>query len=379
VRVMIAGGGTGGHVFPGIALYNSLRAMVDELEILFVGAKGGVEMKIFEEAKLPYLLLPGRGLRGASFFAKAKTFLWFSVALIKSVKEVLAFKPDVVVGTGGYASASIVLAAVLCGKPRVLQEQNSVPGIANRILSRFSHMVLLAYEESRRYIPRRVVCAVVGNPVRVKPKGDESRQAGIRFLGLRDDLPTVLVLGGSRGARSLSVFGLEAAKRILSSRRTVQFVIIAGDRDYKKITQQVREFKNDIRVLPFVDEMEKVYSAADIAVSRAGASSVFELALFGKPTLFVPYPYAADDHQRKNVECLVRIGAAEVIDDGDLSGELLEKRIIGLLEDPARREKMAERVSAWVKKDADIKAAEIIAAMVKKNARVAACMLAAET
>ncbi len=368
MRVMIAGGGTGGHVFPGIAIYEALRRLHGDLAVLFVGARGGVEKKIFSDAGLPHILLPGRGLRGASFAGRIKAAPSFIAALIRAIREIHAFKPDVVIGTGGYASAAAVIAAVICGRIRVVQEQNSVPGMVNRWLARVSHLVLLSYEESRSFIPRRITCAIVGNPLRIKPGGSETRDLGLRFLGLRSDLPTVLIVGGSGGARSLNMHGMAAAKRILAHRMT-QFVIIAGDRDYRGILAQSGEYRNDIRVLPFVDEMDKIYSVADVAVSRAGASSVFELALFKTPTIFVPYPFAADDHQRKNVESLEAMGAVEVVRDADLSAELLEQRIIALLDDEARRRDMSLKLEHWARGDAAEQSAEIITALVKKNAR----------
>jgi UDP-N-acetylglucosamine--N-acetylmuramyl-(pentapeptide) pyrophosphoryl-undecaprenol N-acetylglucosamine transferase len=368
MRVMIAGGGTGGHVFPGIAIYEALARMDRDLVVLFVGARGGVERKIFSDGGLPHLLLPGRGLRGASFAGRLKTVPSFVAALARAIREIHSFKPDVVIGTGGYASAAVVVAAVLCRRVRVIQEQNSVPGMVNRWLARVSHLVLLSYEESRRFIPRRITCALVGNPLRIKPPDKDARSAGLRFLGLRSDLPVVLIVGGSGGARSLNRHGMAAAKKILA-RRMTQFVIIAGDRDYRDVLAQTNEYRNDIRVLPFVEEMEKIYGVADVAVSRAGASSVFELAMFRTPTIFVPYPFAADDHQRKNIEALEAMGAVEVIDDADVSAELLEQRITALLDDEAKRRDMSAKLERWAKSDAADKSAEIIAALVKKNAR----------
>ena len=367
MRIILAGGGTGGHLFPGIAIYEALKTIDQDLNALFVGASGGVEKKIFAEANLPHRLLPGRGLRGASLFGRISTMISFMAAFIGAVRTIITFKPDVVIGTGGYASAAMVMAAITCGKTRVLQEQNSVPGMVNRRLARFAHLVLLSYEESRRFLPERVTCAVVGNPLRFKPGGSELREAGIRFLGLKNDLPIVVIVGGSGGARSLNTNGLSAAKKILETHR-VQFVIVAGDRDYRSVLEASEEFKNDIRVLPKVEEMDKIYSVADVVVSRAGASSVFELALFARPTIFVPYPFAADDHQRKNVETLAAEGAAVVIDDQELNSERLGRSISQLLDDDDKRNNMSHAMGAWAKGDAAEHAAEIIMALVKKNA-----------
>lgn len=369
MRIILAGGGTGGHLFPGIAIYEALKIVDRDLHALFVGANGGVEKKIFAEANLPHRLLPGRGLRGASMFGRISTMISFMAAFMGALKAIVTFKPDVVIGTGGYASAAVVMAAIACRKTRVLQEQNSVPGMVNRRLARFAHLVLLSYAESRRFLPERVTCAVVGNPLRFKPGGSAVRDAGIRFLGLRDDLPTVVIVGGSGGAHSLNTNGLSAAKQILENRK-VQFVIVAGDRDYRDILEASRDHKNHIRVLPLVEEMDKIYSVADVVVSRAGASSVFELALFARPTIFVPYSYAADDHQRKNVVELEAARAVVVIDDRELNPDRLERSIIELLDDEERRNNMAHAMKTWAKGDAAEHAAEIIMALVKKKRSV---------
>jgi len=226
MRIMIAGGGTGGHVYPGIAMYNALRRRVRNVEVLFVGARAGVESRIFDDLGLPSVLLPGRGVRGKGLLAKLTSPLTLLVGLFHGIREVLAFKPDVVIGTGGYASVAVVAASVLCNKKRVLQEQNSVPGMANRVLSRFADLVLLSYEESKAFFKRGVPTAVVGNPIRVKEKPD--RDAALRFFDFDAGTAVVLICGGSRGARSINQAAVVAIRRILARRR-VQFVFLTGD------------------------------------------------------------------------------------------------------------------------------------------------------
>ncbi len=368
LRVLIAGGGTGGHVYPGLAVYRALAGRIGGVEVLFAGARNGVEKAIFTAAEVPYVLLPGRGLRGGGFVRKVTAAFGFIGALLEAVRIVKRFDPDVVLGTGGYASAAVVTAAVLCRKPRVIQEQNSVPGLANRILSRFSHIVLLAYEDSRRYIPRRVVCAVVGNALRFRPGGEGAPSIASR-LGLREDVPIVLIVGGSRGARNLNENAIDAARLILR-KRLVQFVVLAGEKNYDDAAGKAADERDMVRVLPFYERMDLLYELADVAVARAGASSVFELAAFGVPTIFVPYPYAADDHQRKNVIELEEAGAAIVLEDGSLSPESLAQSITALLDDEPRRREMAERMKQWVKLDGADRSAEIIAALVKKNTMI---------
>ena len=364
MRIMIAGGGTGGHIYPGVAIYHALKNLVSDVEVLFVGAKSGVEARLFEELGLPNVLLSGRGVRGSSFAAKLTSPIVFLAGLVRGVREIAAFKPDIVIGTGGYASVALVGASVLCGTRRALQEQNSVPGLANRVLSRFAHLVLLSYEESRPFFGSGVRCEVVGNPLRIDT--DISRDEAIRFFDLRSDLQTVLIYGGSRGAQAINTAAADAIGRILA-KREVQFVILTGHDGYERVSNDLAGHSALVRVYPFLAEMQHAYAAADIAVSRAGASSVFELAAFGVPSVFVPYPYAADDHQRLNAKVLETRGAGVVIDNAALDGEKLEALILSLLDDDNRRQKMSDEMRNWFRKDADRLAAEKILDLVGES------------
>ena len=366
MRIMIAGGGTGGHVYPGIAMYNALKRAAEGVEPLFVGAKAGVEHRIFSELGLPHVLLPGRGIRGTGLLNKLASPFIFFVGILRGIREVLAFGPDVVVGTGGYASVAVVAAAVVCRKPRVIQEQNSVPGMANRVLSRFADLVLLSYEESKSYLRGRAPAIVVGNPIRVVRKPD--RRAGLDFLGLDPGKPTVLVCGGSRGARTINQAAMEAIGAV-AEKRNAQFVFLTGEGDFDAVKNELGRFGSRVRVLPFLQEMHHAYSVADVAVSRSGASAVFELAAFGVPTVFVPYPYAADDHQKKNVARLAETGAAVVVDNNALDGARLTAILERLLGDEAQRAEMSRRMKEWARPDADDRAAENILALVSKKGR----------
>lgn len=366
MRVMIAGGGTGGHVYPGIAMYNALRKSTADVEVLFVGAKAGVERRLFAELGLPHVLLPGRGLRGKGLIEKLTGPVLMLAGLVRGVREVLSFRPDVVIGTGGYASVAAIAAAFVCRRRRILQEQNSVPGMANRLLSHVADLVLLSYEESRAFLKRGVPAVVIGNPIRVERRSD--RAAGIAFLGLDEGLPTVLVCGGSRGARTINRSAASAIPGILE-RRNVQFVFLTGETDWREIESELGRFSPRVKLLPFLQEMHHAYSVADVAVSRAGASAVFELAAFGVPTVFVPYPFAADDHQRKNVAPLAASGAAVVVDNSELDGERFGAIVEKLLDDAVARSGMAERMREWARPEADRLAAERIVELVSRQSR----------
>ena len=361
LRVMIAGGGTGGHVYPGIAIYRAMKRVGGDVQVLFVGAKAGVEARIFEELGLDHILLSGRGVRKTGLAAQMTSPFLLGAGIARGIREIQAFKPDVVIGTGGYASVAIVAAAVLCRRRRVLQEQNSVPGMANRVLSRFADLVLLSYDESRSFFSRSTPCAVVGNPLRVEPraKPDEAYE----YFQFKPTLQTVLVFGGSRGARAINNAAMAAIKSILA-RREVQFVVLTGENDFETVSTKLERHSAYVRVYPFLEAIGHAYSIADIAVSRAGASAVFELAAFGIPSIFVPYPHAADDHQRKNVTSLEKRAAAVIVDNDRLDGDTLDTMILTLLDDGPRRREMSQRLLEWSPKDADVAAARKILSVV---------------
>jgi len=369
VRVIIAGGGTGGHLYPGISIHRALASRLGDVEVLFIGSRGGVEGEILAGLGLPYLALPGRGVRRASVPSKLAAPFVLLTSVLLAARAVVKFKPDVVIGTGGYASVSTIIAAMLCRKPRILQEQNSIPGLANRLLSRIANLVLLSYEESRTYLPPRVPCIVIGNPLRFHPERRRfGREEAFASFGLEAGVPTVVVFGGSRGAHSINRAGVQMAKDI-SRDGKAQAVFITGKNDFEWVRRELEDCAAQVCVMPFLEEMERAYVVADVAVARAGASSVFELAAFGVPSVFVPYPYAADDHQRRNVALLLELGAAEIIEDSELTGDVLTEKIQSLLADTRKRIDMEERMRSWAKIDAAEQAAAAVDDLVKKNAR----------
>ena len=358
LRIMVAGGGTGGHVYPGIAIVEALaeRARVDAL---FVGAQGGVEQGIFERAALAHSLLLCYGPRRASLARKLASPFTVGAGIVRASRLVASFRPDVVLGTGGFASATVVMASVLERVPRVLQEQNSVPGLTNRRLARWASLVLLGYEESRAWLPAGVPVRVVGNPIRKLPRA--TREEAAAYFKLDATRPVVLVIGGSRGAHSLNMAGADAARR-----SDAQFVILTGRADFAEAQKRAGDAAR-VRILEYLDDVHYAYSLADVAVARSGASSCFELALFGVPAIFVPYPYAADGHQESNAAPLEKAGAALVIRDAELTGERLVQELTGLIENAPLRAAMSKAMRAWSKPDAAASAAEAILGIAKKK------------
>ena len=363
LRIVVAGGGTGGHVYPGIAVVEQLEALLDT-RTLFVGAQGGVEEKILSRAGRDYQLLPGYGIRRATAARKLAAPLMLANGVARARSILATFRPDVVLGTGGYASAAVVVASLIGRTPRVLQEQNSVPGLVNRKLARFAHLMLLGYDESRAWLPAHVPALVVGNPLRRMPTPSREQAAG--FFRLDPSRPTVLIVGGSRGAHSLNLAGADTAAQ-LAAGRGVQFIILCGAADRAEVERRTEPVSNLVRVLEYLDEMHFAYGASDVAIARSGASSVFELARFGVPTIFVPYPYAADAHQELNAAPLVKAGAAVLVRDAELSAARLVAELDGPFSAPERRRAMSDAMRAWSKPDAAERAAHAILELAKKK------------
>lgn len=363
LRIVVAGGGTGGHVYPGIAVVERLRART-ATDVLFVGARGGVEQGILARAGYDCELLPGYGLRRASIARRLMAPLVLAAGVARALAILRSFRPDLVLGTGGYASAAVVIAAVLNRTPRVLQEQNSVAGLVNRRLARFADLVLLAFAESAASLPERTRTRVVGNPLRRLPVS--TREAAAARFSLAASRRTVLVVGGSRGARSLNMAGADAAARI-AAKLDVQFLMLVGASDRAEVERRAANAGERVRVLDYLDDMQHAYAMADLAVARSGASSVFELAVFGVPAILVPYPYAADAHQEGNAAPLVQRGAARMLRDAELDGERLAREIEDLLAAPERLAAMAAAMKSWATPDAAERAADAILDVCKKK------------
>jgi UDP-N-acetylglucosamine--N-acetylmuramyl-(pentapeptide) pyrophosphoryl-undecaprenol N-acetylglucosamine transferase len=363
LRIVVAGGGTGGHVYPGIAIVERLRER-GAVDALFVGARGGVEQGILSRAGYACELLPGYGLRRASVARRLMFPAVFATGVVRALAILGRFRPDLVLGTGGYASAAVVVAALLRGTPRVLQEQNSVAGLVNRRLARFADLVLLSFQESVATLPRGVTTRVVGNPIRPLPV--TTRAAAAAHLSLSTSRRTVLVVGGSRGARSLNLAGADAAARIAES-LDIQFLMLVGASDRAEVERRLGAAAARVRVLDYLDDMQHAYAIADLAVARAGASSVFELAAAGVPAILVPYPYAADAHQAGNAAPLVARGAARLVHDAELDGDRLAREIQSLLAAPEQLHEMPHAFMSWATPDAADRAADAILDICKKK------------
>jgi UDP-N-acetylglucosamine--N-acetylmuramyl-(pentapeptide) pyrophosphoryl-undecaprenol N-acetylglucosamine transferase len=343
-RIIISGGGTGGHIFPAIAIANALKEKCSGLvEILFVGAEGRMEMEKVPAAGYKIEALWISGLQ-RKLTVKNLSFPFKVISsLIKANKIMKSFKPDAVVGTGGYASGPMLRVASNAGVPTLIQEQNSYPGITNKILSKKVDRICVAYEGMQHYFPASKII-LTGNPVRqdiLKLDGKKAR--ALEFFNLHADKKTVLVIGGSLGARTINES--IATKLNVFSENNIQLIWQTGKGFINQANEVVAPYEaKGIRVSEFISKMDYAYAAADVVISRAGASSVSELCLVKKACILVPSPNVAEDHQTKNAMALVNHQAALLVKDSEAKNELVEKTI-ALLSDNALKLKLESNIA----------------------------------
>lgn len=350
MKVIIAGGGTGGHIFPAVAIGHALKRMHPGAQLLFVGANGKMEME-----KVPQEGFEIRGLDIAGFNrSNMLKNIMLPIKLLKShmqAKNIIKeFKPDAVVGVGGYASFPVLNAAQGMGVPTLIQEQNSFAGKSNRILAKKAKKVCVAYEKMEQFFPKEKII-ITGNPVRKNISGSQiSREEGLAWLGMDEKKKTILVMGGSLGARSINEAIDAELENIISE--GVQLIWQTGKPYYQRALERAADFSADVKVFEFIREMDYAYAAADMVISRAGALAIAELCIVAKPVIFVPYPFAAEDHQTSNALALVTHNAAEMVKDNEAKTELI-KKLKKLLHDNAMQELMTRNLKYAAITDAD--------------------------
>jgi UDP-N-acetylglucosamine--N-acetylmuramyl-(pentapeptide) pyrophosphoryl-undecaprenol N-acetylglucosamine transferase len=337
LRLLIAGGGTGGHIFPALAVAEQLRRDQPTSEVLFVGSADGLEQRLVPAADFALETIAVGKLKGTRWTVRLTTLAGLPRATLRAMQLLRRFRPEVVVGVGGYASGPVVLAARLLRLPIVLLEQNAIPGATNRVLSRLAGRVVIAYPESARFFPAGRTCCL-GNPVR--PALVEL----LRAAPLPHRPPALLVLGGSQGARRLNELVVEAAPAIFAARPQLRLLHQTGEADHPWVSERYRRWPN-ARALPFVEEMGPAYAASQLVISRAGATTLAELGVAGRPALLVPYPFAADDHQTANARSLVAAGAARLLAQDQLTAQDLARQVIELLDQPAELRRMARAMA----------------------------------
>jgi len=362
---MIAGGGTGGHLFPGLALAEEFRKREGKAELMFVGTEQGIEAKIIPREGYPIQFLRAEGIVGKSLVKKITAIVKIVVSLLDARGILLTVKPDIVIGVGGYASGAIVLMASLRSIPTLIHEQNSVPGTTNRILGRFVDRVCVTYQESMTAFPREKTF-LTGNPIRMKIlKGD--RESACRLFSLDKSLFTVFIFGGSSGAGSINRTMVDALNHLGNLRDSIQFLHQTGDKDFQGIRDAYRKAGMKGTVAPFIYQMAEAYAAADVVISRAGATTLAELTALGKPAILIPYPHAAGRHQEFNAMKLREMGAAQVVLDHEMSGELIAGQIREMYGDAQGRKEMQKASRGLGTPDACSKIVDIAVSLMKNT------------
>lgn len=355
-KVIISGGGTGGHIFPAISIANALRKIDPEIEILFVGAEGRMEMEKIPAAGYKIIGLPVAGLY-RSFTLKNIGVIFKLLKSLRLAKKVIKdFAPDVVVGVGGYASGPVLKQAGRMGIPTLIQEQNSYAGVTNKLLAEKASAICVAYDGMEKYFPAEKIIKT-GNPVRQNFDNLKTvKEEALAFFNLRKDFPVVLVLGGSLGAGSINNSLSDNIGKLKETE--CQWLWQTGKHYYENVKALVSvSFTENISVHGFINRMDYAYAAADIIVSRAGAGTISELCLVGKPVILIPSPNVAEDHQTKNAKALSEREAAVLIPDSQ-AVETLVNESVKLLSDLRRRELLSENIRKMADIDADVRIAK---------------------
>lgn len=350
LRIIIAGGGTGGHIFPAVAIGHALQKMQPGTQLLFVGANGKMEMEKIPQEGFEIRGLDIAGFNRGNLFKNLSLPLKMLKSALDARRIIREFKPNAVVGVGGYASFPVLNAAQAMNIPTLIQEQNSFAGKSNKILSKKAKAVCVAYEQMDKFFPREKIL-LTGNPVRKNIVNSLlTRDDGQRWLNMDRNKQTILIVGGSLGAKSINEAVDLHLEHILAS--GAQLIWQTGKPYHQKAVERVRGLEEQVKVMEFIREMDYAYAAADMIVSRAGALAIAEICIVAKPVIFVPYPYAAEDHQTSNAMSLVEHNAAMMIRDADVQTELIRK-IKHLLADRSMQEIMIENLKKIAITDAD--------------------------
>ncbi len=371
LTVLIAGGGTGGHLYPGIAVARELLARVPDAQVTFVGTAGGVEARVVPHEGFALDVIRSAGLKGKSFQSLVRGMALLPVGAGDAWRVITRRRPAVVVGVGGYSSGLVVLLAALRGIPTLLMEQNAMLGITNRLLAPVVDAAAVTYQESARFFGGKAF--VSGNPVRPEffdsggltasghqDKGAQGHDIGIPSRTARGGDPAVrppgaarvLVFGGSQGAHAINVAMVEAAARLAAATPRVAITHQTGERDLEMVRGGYRRAGLEARVEPFLFAMDREMKTADLVVCRAGATTLAELAASGKASILVPLPTASDDHQRLNALAVVTHGAARMVEQRELSGDRLAAELLALAGDEAQRRRMGEAARQMARPDA---------------------------
>lgn len=346
MRIIVTGGGTGGHLFPGIAFATGMQQRIPGCRIMFIGTRRQLDQQALAEHDFELESITCMGLKGMGLKGRFQSLLQLPAALLEARKLIKQFMPDMVFGVGGYVTGPVMLAARLSGIPLCIHEQNSVPGLANKILSRLVNKIFLSIPCHYFFPAKKTV--MTGNPVR-----REIIEASAKQKTANGNEKTILVLGGSQGAHRVNSLVVEAAEELVKKYgMTVNVIHQTGGADEENVRLRYRQIGLQAQVNAFFQDMAELYSKADLVISRAGATTLAELSVMGLPALLIPYPYAADDHQRTNALYYVDGDAARMFPENELSGERLAGEIRDLLNNPEMLSRMADNMKSMGKPEA---------------------------
>ena len=363
MRCVIAGGGTGGHLFPGIAIAEAFVEREKGNEVLFIGTEKGIEAKMIPGGKFSLRTIKAKPIKGKSLLGKVKAIWSLPMAISEAFSILKEFQPQLVLGVGGYASGPTLIAAFLLGVKRAIQEQNVVPGMTNRILKWVSQRIFVSFEEAKKYFPDKKV-VVTGNPIRKEffaslNKCKEEMKKKDRF--------NLLIFGGSAGAHRINQAMMEALDHLQEIKSSLKIIHQTGKEDLDFVSNGYQEKGFDALVRPFFEDMATYYRVSDLVICRSGASTITELAVCGKAALLIPYPYAAHHHQFINAKKLVDLGAARMILDQELNGGMIAQNLLYLYNHPEDRIRMEEVIQRLAKPKAAEEIVDHCYALVRKE------------
>lgn len=369
MKAIISGGGTGGHIYPGVAIAKKIKEKLPNAEILFVGSENGLEKKLVPKEGFKIKLITVEGLNKKismrTFAAIGKVFKGY----FQANSIIREFKPDIIIGTGGYVCGPVVLAAAVRGIPTVIHEQNAFPGMTNKLLSHFASKIAITFKESEKYFPKNKV-VYTGNPIRSQIL-NINRTKAREIWGFDKDKPLILVVGGSRGAKNINMAVVDLIPVLYKEH--LQLLFATGENQYEEVIKSLEEKKIDyrnykgIKIQPYIFNMQDALGACDIIVSRAGATILSEITALGIPSILIPSPYVANNHQEFNAMSLEQNGAAVVIKENQLKADIFKEQVLNLAKNKEMLAKMSANASRIAILDAADKIYEIVESLVKQR------------
>lgn len=363
MKIVLTGGGTGGHIYPALALREYLLTKYPNAEFLYIGTEKGLENTIVPNANIPFKTVKIQGIRRSLSLENLKT-LWYAISSVSSAKKILKqFKPDVVIGTGGYVCFPVVYAAAKLGIPTIIHEQNSVAGVTSKVLARVVTKICICFDAVRTDFAKYAHKIVLtGNPRGQEIVSTSSNPQTLTDLGLDAQKKTVLFFGGSRGAQNLNQHMIDYYE--LYAQMNAQVIFVTGNAHYSNVIQHVKETAQ-FKVVPYLNNMSNVLNVVDLVVCRSGATTLAELTALGVPSVLIPSPYVTNNHQEKNARSLVDKQAAEIVLEKELSSEKLYHYVYDLMNDASQLEKMAHAAKKMGITDASVRLTQVIEEILK--------------